>query len=87
MDAKLLEILLQGGLAGVIGVVAWKAISKLYNNMRDDHLKQLLVSQEREDKLMTHLEKSNYTLDNISRTMDNMSVRIAQIENCIIKKE
>jgi hypothetical protein len=87
MDAKLIELLLQSGIAGVVALVAWKAIAQLYNNMRDDHQKQLLVSQAREDRLMNHLQKSNETLDNISKTMDNICIRITQIENYMIKKE
>ena len=61
----------QAGLAGVILFVATKAITKLYNDMRED-------SKSREEKLMIHLDKVTDTLENINQ-------RLCNVERCVDK--
>jgi hypothetical protein len=43
-------------------------------------------SREREKRLMTHLEKSNESLEKISSTIDKMDMRLNLIENKVINK-
>ena len=62
----------QGGTTAVVLYIAFKAITKLYNDMRED-------SKSREDKLMTHLDKVSITLENINQ-------RLCAVEICV-KKE
>ena len=94
MDPKVTEIIFQSGIAGVIFITFGKIIIGLYNNMRDDHQKQLLVSQGREDELIRqlekfhdNLEKFNESLITITNTLNNMCAKIAQIEDLICKRE
>jgi hypothetical protein len=61
----------QGGTTAVVLYVAFKAITKLYNDMRED-------SKSREDKLMAHLEK-------VSGTLENINQRLCVVENCVKK--
>lgn len=48
----------QTGISGIILFMAVKAVTKLYNDMRED-------SKAREEKLMIHLDKVTDTLDGI----------------------
>lgn len=61
----------QGGTTAVVLYVAFKAISKLYADMRED-------SKSREDKLMQHLDK-------VSSTLENINQRLCVVENCVKK--
>ena len=61
----------QGGSTAVILFIAYKAITKLYDDMRTD-------SKEREDKLLAHLDK-------VAETLSNIDERLCNLENCVKK--
>jgi DNA helicase IV len=64
----------QYGALGVCLFVAYKAIAKLYDDMRSD-------SQQRETKLMEHLDKQAATMQDISNTLQSMDNRICKLES------
>ena len=61
----------QAGISGIVMFLSYKAITKLYNDMRED-------SKAREDKLLSHLDKVTDTLDNIHQ-------RLCTVEKFVIK--
>ena len=61
----------QGGSKAVILFIAYKAITKLYEDMRAD-------SKEREDKLLEHLDK-------VAETLNNIDERLSNLESCVKK--
>ena len=67
----------QSGTMGVFLFLSIKAISKLYTDMRQD-------SKAREDKLMRYLDKKSETDKKVAETLDNINLRISEIE-CVIQ--
>ena len=63
------EFFAQGGTTAVVLYIAYKAICKLYNDMRED-------SKSREEKLMAHLDK-------VSTTLENINERLCVVESCV----
>jgi translation initiation factor 2B subunit (eIF-2B alpha/beta/delta family) len=74
MDITLIQQLFtQGGISAVVLYIAYKAITKLYADMRED-------SQAREKALMEHLDKVTDTLDRIDDSMSSMNNRLECVE-------
>lgn len=67
------ELFTTGGISLTIAGIAYKAIGKLYSDMRED-------STKREDKLMSHLEKQSETTSKIAVTLEKMDGRICTLE-------
>jgi hypothetical protein len=61
----------QGGTTAAVLYAAYRAIDKLYTDMRCD-------SKYREDKLMAHLDK-------VSSTLENINQRLCVVESCVKK--
>jgi hypothetical protein len=86
---------------GALGVVVffggkygYKALVKLYDDMKAQHKEQLDLANKREDKLMKFLDEKNKsdakvasTLDNICNEMGCMSRRLEDVEKVIKKDE
>jgi hypothetical protein len=74
MDLTLFQQLFtQGGISAVVLYIAYKAVSKLYDDMRAD-------SGNREKVLMEHLDKVTYTLDRIDDSLASMNTRLECVE-------
>jgi hypothetical protein len=74
MDITIMQQLLtQGGISAVIAFIAYKAITKLYSDMRED-------SRSREKALMEHLDKVTDTLDRIDGSLNSMNTRLECVE-------
>lgn len=56
------QFISQSGLAGIVLFLAYKAIGKLYADMREDSVR-------RENKLMIHLDKVSDTLEKIDNRL------------------
>jgi hypothetical protein len=78
MNIDLSAILPQLGISGIFVYVSWK----LYNDMRQDSLRreeQIRVdSKDREDKLMSHLDRVADTLDNINERLCNVEKKVGE---------
>lgn len=66
----------QNGIYGVFLFLAYKTITKLYTDMRED-------SKAREDKLLLHLDKVTDTLSEVKDTLKDFDTRLVIIENCV----
>ena len=74
MDITLFQQLLtQGGISGAVLYIAYKAVTKLYEDMRLD-------SAGREKALMEHLNKVTDTLDRIDESLNSMNSRLECVE-------
>lgn len=70
---NLSELFATGGISLTIAGIAYKAIAKLYSDMRED-------STKREEKLMNHLDKQTETTSKIAITLEKMDSRICNLE-------
>lgn len=68
-----MELFGQGGISLVVVTVAYKMVTKLYTDMRDD-------SKSREDKLMLHLEKQGTINERVADTLDKIDDRLCTLE-------
>lgn len=72
MDATvMMQLFGQGGIALVVGVVAMKMVTKLYNDIRED-------GKAREEKLMSHLDKVAETLQKIDERLSILEKNIKE---------
>jgi len=94
MEAEFVKILIQTGALGVVvffgGKYGYKALTKLYDDMKVQHKEQLDAANKREDKLMKFLDEKNKsdakvasTLDSICNEIGCMSRRIEEVESKI----
>jgi hypothetical protein len=70
----------QGGIAAIVGYVAYKAIRKLYEDMRADSLRRETAMNQDREKLTTHLGTLTETNTKIVTTLDRMDGRICTLE-------
>jgi len=63
----------QFGATGIVGFFAYKAVVRLYTDMRADSLK-------REDRLMTYLDGKSETDKKVADTLDNIDKRLNKLE-------
>lgn len=70
----------QFGIGGVTIYIAYKIISQLYSDMREDSVK-------REERLMVHMEKQSDIMSEISDTLKTMDNRVCNLEECFKERK
>ena len=73
-------VMSQFGIAGITMYIAYKMITKLYEDMRSD-------SATREEKLMEHMEKQGETMTGIKTTMSEISGAMRSMDGRICTLE
>lgn len=86
-EQEIINLLGQSGITGAIAYAGYKAVTKLYLDMREQHKEQLMESIKREDKLMDYLDKKNETDAKIANTLDNINDRLCEVEACVKKED
>lgn len=72
------QFLTQTGVTGGILLLTIKALSKVYNDMRDD-------SKTREDRLMQYLDRKAEVDKQVATTLKHIDERLVALENCFRK--
>ena len=69
MEFNINDLITQGSISAVIAGFAYKAVTRLYSDMRED-------STKREEKLMAHLDKVSDTLEKIDERLCDLESKI-----------
>lgn len=73
------EFLTQFGAVGIILIVCIKALSKVYNDMRED-------SAKREERIMSYLDKKAEVDKQVATTLKHIDDRLVALESCFKNK-
>lgn len=93
-DILSVEQLTQGGFSVIMVYICIRAVIKLYNDKRADSKEERAVrekefearlkeSREREERLMTHLNKQAEINERVAVTLSNIETRMCNIEKKI----
>ena len=70
----------QLGASGIVAFAAYRAVHKLYDDIRQDSLRRESESKKREDRLMDYLDKKNETDKQVADTLRNIDGRLNKLE-------